>query len=202
LYLRSLLRGLFKGPPKDEAYRAALRAAAPAAADLHEMLRKADPLAASRLSPLDRPRIERALEVLHLTGESIVAHQARHALADRPFDALTIIIDRPPPEMAARLEARTRAMYEGGLVEEARGLLAKGYSPRLKPMMAVGYREAVAVALGQMGQAEAEAATLARTRQLAKRQRTWFRGQAPDGLWMRPDPRAVAKAAKDFLEAR
>jgi tRNA dimethylallyltransferase len=201
LYLRSLTKGLFDGPARDESYRAHLRELEAGGRSLHGILAELDPAAAARLKPADRPRLERALEVLHLTGESIVAHQGRHGLAERPYDALTIIVDRPKPEMEARLALRTSRMFEAGLVEEVRGLLARGLSPDLKPLKSVGYLEAVAVAQGRLGLKEAEAATLLRTRQLAKRQRTWFRGQMPEGLWMAPEAAAVAKVARDFLEA-
>jgi tRNA dimethylallyltransferase len=201
LYLRSLLKGLFEGPARDEAFRASLWERAPDGPALHRMLEALDPLAAARLKPADRPRLERALEVLHLTGESILTHQARHGLSERPYDALTIIVDRGPEEMEARLAARTKAMYEGGLVEEVRALLARGYSPSLKPLRSVGYLEAAEVALGRLDRDSAEAATLVRTRQLAKRQRTWFRGQTPEGLWMEPSREAVVRVVKDFLAA-
>jgi tRNA dimethylallyltransferase len=198
LYIRSLLRGLFDGPPRDEAYRAFLRSAA-GPEGLHGLLSELDPEAAAAIGPTERHRLERALEVLYLTGESIVAHQRRHALSERPYESLTVIVDRPLPEMEIRLAERTRAMYEGGLVEEARGLLEKGYDPSLKPLGAVGYREAVGVALGRLGLAEAEAETLLRTRRLAKRQRTWFRGQAPDGVWTAPE--GAARLVRQFLAA-
>ena len=200
LYLRSLVKGLFEGPPRDEAFRASLRAMAESGRSLHDILAERDPLAASIIRPTERHRLERALEVLHLTGESIAAPQARHALGDRMFDALTIIVDLDKGELSARLASRTSEMFRKGLVEEARGLLAKGYSPSLKPLQSVGYREAVEVALGRLDVKDAEESTLRRTRLLAKRQRTWFRGQTPEGLWMRPDPAAIGRVVKDFWE--
>jgi tRNA dimethylallyltransferase len=80
--------------------------------------------------------------------------------------------------------------------------LAGGLSPEAKSLKSVGYLEAVAVIQGRMGPAQAEAATLLRTRQLAKRQRTWFRGQTPEGLWMAPELEAVGKVVREFLELR
>jgi tRNA dimethylallyltransferase len=201
LYLRTLVRGLFDGPPRDPGFRSRLHQMLESGRSLHHLLSELDPLAAARIKPTERHRLERALEVFHLTGESIVTHQARHALADKHFDALTVIVDLEKRELDERLRIRTQAMFEGGLVEEARGLLEKGYSPSLKPFQAVGYREAVDAALGKIGLGEAMASTLRRTRQLAKRQRTWFRGQMPEGLWMIPDLAAVGRVVEDFWKS-
>ncbi len=186
-YLRALTAGLFEGPGRDDAFRARLAADAAAGMDLHARLAQVDPDTAARLAPADRVRIERALEVHHLSGRPISQWQREHGLAEKPFRTLTIIIDRAPEEMRERLERRTRLMFERGLVAEVEGLLAAGWSPDLKPFGSIGYKETVEHLAGRLSLAEAEEHTLSATRKYAKRQRTWFRGQMPDGHWFHPD---------------
>jgi tRNA dimethylallyltransferase len=166
--------------------------------DLYDYLKQKDPVSAKALNPSDRVRIERALEVLHLTGEGIAFHQARHALADQNFEILTIILDRSLQEMDKRLRDRTEAMFEAGLVEETQALLNKGYSPDLKPLRAVGYLECVDLLNGRLNLSQAKERVFIRTRQLAKRQRTWFRGQVSDGKWLYPNYGDVINLIADF----
>ena len=186
-YLRSLTRGLFEGPGRDDEFRRQLAAEAQQGINLHARLAELDPETAARLAPADRVRIERALEVLHLSGRSISQWQAEHGLAEAPFETMTIIIDRPPEEMAERLERRTRLMFERGLVEEVEKLLDQGWPDDLKPFGSIGYKETVQYLRGEISLDEALEKTLIATRQYAKRQRTWFRGQMPEGLWFHPD---------------
>ncbi|MDR1043827.1 MAG: tRNA (adenosine(37)-N6)-dimethylallyltransferase MiaA [Candidatus Adiutrix sp.] len=186
-YLRSLTRGLFEGPGRDPEFRARLATEVQAGADLHARLTALDPETAARLAPADRPRLERALEVLHLSGRSISQWQREHALAEKPFETLSLIIDRRPEEMRERLERRTRAMFEAGLAAEVEALLAAGWPPTLKPFGAIGYKEVLQFLQGRLSLDEALGKTLIATRRYAKRQRTWFRGQMPEGLWFHPD---------------
>ena len=199
-YLRSLTRGLFEGPGRDDDFRRQLSTQAAQGINLHARLAELDPDTAARLAPADLVRIERALEVLHLSGRSISQWQAEHALAEAPFAALTIIVDRPPGEMAERLERRTRLMFQRGLVEEVEGLLTQGWPEDLKPFGSIGYKETVQYLRGQINLDEAMEKTLIATRQYAKRQRTWFRGQMPEGLWFHPDQSAeIIGCLKDFF---
>ena len=81
------------------------------------------------------------------------------------------------PALAGRIERRTQAMFDGGLVEETRALLESGLEPALRRLNAIGYDETLDLIAGRISRAEAQRHTSARTRQLAKRQRTWFRHQ-------------------------
>ena len=92
-------------------------------------------------------------------------------------------------------------MFEGGLLEEVRGLLARGLSPDARPLRAIGYRQAVAVLRGEMARSEAEAEIVTATMQYAKRQRTWFRHQL-DGVWCYGDAREAAARSAASGEAR
>ncbi|MDR1656969.1 MAG: tRNA (adenosine(37)-N6)-dimethylallyltransferase MiaA [Deltaproteobacteria bacterium] len=198
LYLRSLTRGIFESPGRDDAFRGHLKELAQNGQNLYQLLTSLDPQSAAKIRPFDRARIERALEVFHQTGEGISSHQERHALAERPYNCLTVIVDRPVQELDHILKTRTRAIFDGGLIEETRALLAKGLSSELKPFKTVGYLEATEFLAGRMSLEQARESTFRRTRQLAKRQRTWFRGQCPDGLWMFPAPASVIEVIRDF----
>ena len=88
-----------------------------------------------------------------------------------------IEITLTPRLLAARIERRTRDMFDHGLVEETATLLAAGHEGALRALRAIGYEEAMDLLAGRLSRAEALARTNTRTRQLAKRQRTWFRHQ-------------------------
>jgi tRNA dimethylallyltransferase len=92
-------------------------------------------------------------------------------------------------------------MFEMGLVEELRGLLAQGHSRDCKPFQSVGYKECLAVLEGSLELKEARELVFIRTRQLAKRQRTWFRGQTPEATWLYPDFSSAMALVKGFLGA-
>ncbi|UQZ87904.1 tRNA (adenosine(37)-N6)-dimethylallyltransferase MiaA [Deltaproteobacteria bacterium Smac51] len=187
-YLRSLTSGLFEGPGRDEAFRARLAEEASSGVNLHARLVEVDPETAARLAPADRVRIERALEVYYLSGRTISQWQNEHGLAEKPFEkTLAIVIDRRADEMETRLEERTRKMFTSGLAKEVEDLLRQGWSPELKPFKSIGYKETVGYLNGEYSLEEAITRTFIATRRLAKRQRTWFRGQMPEALWFHPD---------------
>jgi tRNA dimethylallyltransferase len=95
------------------------------------------------------------------------------------------------------VERRTREMFERGLLDEVRGLLERGYGPELRPLQAIGYREAVAVIRGEMTSEDAETAIVTATMRFAKRQMTWFRHQA-DVTWF-TDAEKAYDAAVEWL---
>lgn len=175
LYLRALLDGLFEAPPPDPELRAQIREQARARGwpALHAELVAVDPDAARRIAPADRVRIERALEVYRQTGQPLSRLQA----AGRgPRRAATVVIVDPGPSLDERISARTRRMLDGGLVEEARALCAR-YGRGLKPLGALGYKEALAHLDGRLSEEALPEAIRVATRRLARRQRTWFRDQ-------------------------
>ncbi|MEW6265212.1 MAG: tRNA (adenosine(37)-N6)-dimethylallyltransferase MiaA [Thermodesulfobacteriota bacterium] len=202
LYLRSLLRGLFPGPGRDDLVRAGLaeEAARLGRAHLYSRLVRVDPKTAARLSPNDLVRVVRALEVFELTGRPISAFQAEHGLGERPYQTRIYCLILPRAELSARIELRARAMFEAGLLEETAGLLARGYAPDLKPLQSIGYKQASACLAGRLGLAEAVGETIKETRRLAKRQLTWHRSQ-PDTVWVTPadTDRIRAEAARFFF---
>lgn len=195
LYLRSLLRGIFEAPPKDEALRRALeaRAAAEGPEVLHRELARVDPETAARLPPADVLRVVRALEVHALTGVPLSAHHRSHERTPPRHRALVLGITPPRDELYRRVEARAEAMYDAGLAEEAVRVAARGPAARAQLERLMGYRDALALAEGRIDRAEAIARTKLAQRRYAKRQLTWFRAM-PEVEWLPwpPDPDAVA----------
>lgn len=200
LYLKALRDGLAELPRADQHVRARLDAEAAQFGwgALHERLREVDSEAAARIEPSDRQRIQRALEVYELTGTALSELQ-RRALADREFQIETIaLVPSARAALAERIEKRFDAMVDAGFVEEVRALRARGdLDPTLPSMRAVGYRQIWAHLDGSFDWPEARRKAIVATRQYAKRQLTWIRGDlrcepwpafAPDSL-----PRFLAR---------
>ena len=199
LYLRALLVGLFQGPSRDAELRRRLEGIAERHGDarLHRLLARVDPGAAARIPPGDRVRIVRALEVFRATGRPLSEHH-REAAGAAPGAAFVVGLAPDRVELRRRVEARTRRMLESGLLDEVRGLLERGYGPELRPLQAIGYRQALAVLRGAMTVQDAERGIVTDTMQYAKRQMTWFRHQA-DVQWF-ADGEAAYAAIASWLE--
>jgi tRNA dimethylallyltransferase len=193
-YVRALLQGLCEAPPVDPIVRDALRdrIAAGELPALHAELRAVDPIAAARIAPADRQRIERALGVFRTTGRPLSAWQADHDRTPR-HDAVLVGLDLPREALRDRIAARVEAMFAAGLVDEVRRLLAAGYDPALPSFAALGYRHVAEHLRAGLPVGEAMQRTIRDTQHYAKRQRTWFRG-LPDVRWVTPPvtPDAVA----------
>ncbi len=194
LYFRALLQGLSAMPEADPSLRAQISAEAATLgwAALHAQLADVDPLAAARIHATDPQRIQRALEVYRLTGRPISYWQAQPGTARLPLRVLKVIL--APAERAVlhqRIERRFDLMLENGFLDEVRGLralpeMAAVAAPLdLPAIRAVGYRQAWQFLDGQGSQAEFRDKGVFATRQLAKRQLTWLRGEL-DARWFDP----------------
>ncbi|MBL8920722.1 MAG: tRNA (adenosine(37)-N6)-dimethylallyltransferase MiaA [Myxococcaceae bacterium] len=172
LYIRVLLHGVVPAPGSDEALRAQLEQLADG--ELHAKLAAVDPITAKRLPTSDRVRLIRALEIHSLTGEPASAHRERHAFQADRYPFRLWVLDPPREPLYAAINARAKAMFDAGLVEETRALIAKGYR-EAAPMGAVGYAQALQVIDGAMTVEQAIADVAQKTRHYAKRQWTWFR---------------------------
>ena len=181
LYLRALTHGLAPLPQATPALRAALdaRAAREGWPALHAELATLDPEAAARIAPADRQRIQRALEVALSAGRPISQLQ-RATVSPLAAFALRYWV-LVPGERAAlheRLARRLNTMMLAGFLDEVRQLRARDdLTARHPAMRAVGYRQLWAHLDGEYGLEEAVGRVLAATRQLAKRQLTWIRGE-------------------------
>src|SRR3954470_155477 len=177
LYLKSLLRGLFDGPPADWGLRneieQELKQVGQAA--LYERLVQVDPVAASHIHPNDTRRLIRAIEVFRATGEPISHQQLQFEEGRRADECRVFVLRRRREELHARIEGRVEAMIECGLLDEARELTANGHELSRTARQAVGYREALAHLAGEYDRSEMRARITYRTRRFAKRQGTWFR---------------------------
>lgn len=181
LYYRVLEQGIAPLPQADPAYRRHLdeRAASQGWEALHGELAEVDPESAQRIQPADAQRIQRALEVHHLSGESLTDLHARAESRALPYTVKKFALWMEDRKLLHRLIAqRFEQMMEQGFLEEVRGLAARpGFSPDLPSMRAVGYRQLLEYLSGGKSLDDACASALAATRQLAKRQYTWMRSQ-------------------------
>jgi len=177
LYLMSLMYGMFEGPSADAVYRAELRdlAERQGVAALHTRLESVDPPAAERIHPNDYKRIERALEVHHLTGRPLSELQTQWAADTMRYPAVVVGIRRAKEDASRRINARVKAMIDAGLVEEVRSLLAEPEGLSTQARQALGYAQIIAHLDGRMSLEEAVEQIKIQTRRLAKHQRTWFR---------------------------
>jgi tRNA dimethylallyltransferase len=175
LYLRALLTGLFEGPERDEAVRADLlaRLEREGLEALRRDLGRVDPEALASILPGDSVRVVRALEVHALTGRPISA--LRRERPREPLSAALFGIRWPRTLLAGRIEARIRQQLADGFLAQARALLSAGLPPNAPGLHTLGYRELLAHLRGETSLEQAVATIALRTRQLAKRQETWFR---------------------------
>ena len=134
-------------------------------------LQATDPEAAAKIAPADAVRTQRALEVLYASGQPM----SRQATATPPpWRVLELGLN--PANLRQRIQQRTEQLYRDGLVDETRRL-SERYGTDLPLLQTIGYGEALQVIGGSLSTADAVKITSQRTRQFAKRQRTWFRRQ-------------------------
>lgn len=199
LYIRAFLEGLIDDGAARPGLREQLECEAQQAARagdphrLHRRLAERDPEAARRIHPNDVRRTVRALELALATGTPASRLRAAHGFADRPFRVLYLVLDPGREALDARIDARARAMIEGGLLQECRALRERGYGPELRPLQAIGYRHVMPVVDGIDTLANALEGMRRDTRRFARRQRTWFRA-VPDAVWVDPADRAGLEA--------
>ena len=178
LYFKALLEGLSPVPAIPDAVRAHWRGEAQrlGAQALHKTLHTRDPEMAERLSPSDKQRLTRALEVLDATGLSL-AHWQRQpgtpVLAETETVRLVMRPDRT--ELLARCDARFDMMMADGALDEVRALLEANLDPKLPAMGALGVAPLAAHIRGEAELAEAGARAKLETRQYVKRQLTWLK---------------------------
>ncbi|WP_166206447.1 tRNA (adenosine(37)-N6)-dimethylallyltransferase MiaA [Cognatiluteimonas telluris] len=192
LYFRALLRGLAPMPEADPQLRAQLAAQAQARGwdALHSELAAVDPQAAARIHPTDAQRIQRALEVWCASGRSISDWQRDHRGKPLPLRVLKLAlapVDRA--QLHARIEHRFDAMLDEGFLDEVRrlralpGLQSHPHPLELPAVRAVGYRQAWEYLSGDTDADAFRDRAIFATRQLAKRQLTWLRGEL-DARWL------------------
>jgi tRNA dimethylallyltransferase len=175
LYIRALLHGVVEAPGRDEALRQRLEAEAQALGRpaLHARLAAVDPEAAARIRPNDLVRVVRALEIA-AAGRTQSELFREHAFAPDRYRAVILALDPPREELHRRIDARVEAMFAGGLLDEARSLVAR-FGDRLPPKLPIGYAAAVAVVRGECASGDAVRRVQQETRSYARRQVIWLR---------------------------
>lgn len=224
LYLKSLLRGVHRGPPADWEFRRQIEEelqSLPLAA-LHERLQVIDPLLAAKLHPNDKRRIIRGLEVFKLTGQRLSHLQTQFDEAQPAAAARVFVLSWPREVLHQRIDARVEQMFAAGLVEEVRALLAKYGTLSRTALQAVGYREVadflhsreewsrseedrgqgtedgrvVSLPLSHYGCIEL---VKNRTHQFARRQETWFRSLSECRFVEMSDAQSPAEVAARII---
>lgn len=181
LYFKALENGLHGLPEANPVIRAQLDQEAEAIGwpALHKKLAIIDPETAARLMPNDMQRIQRALEVYELTGQTMTALYAQQANQVLPYDVLKVaLMPNDRQVLHERIALRFKQMLSNGFVEEVKHLLTQ--YPQLTAdstaMRCVGYRQALLYLNGEYDGEELCDRGIFATRQLAKRQLTWLRG--------------------------
>lgn len=215
LYFRALMQGLSSLPPADASVRMRLEREAEELGweALHNRLKQQDPEAAARISPRDRQRLQRALEVYELTAVPLSQHhqggdeqgklldRAASPFAGFPYTVFPLAVAPVRRELLhQRIEQRFLQMLDAGLVEEVAALRARGdLHPGLPAMKAVGYRQVWRYLDGCYGREEMVYRAIVATRQLAKRQFTWLR-RWPELLWLDTDSPGLVGQASACIE--
>jgi tRNA dimethylallyltransferase len=201
LYFRALAHGLSALPGADPELRARLTEEGERLGwqALHARLARLDPEAARRIRPSDRQRLQRALEVIELTGRPLSLQQ-QGATARPPFRILKLVVDPGSRvHLHRRIRERLDAMLAAGLLEEVRALMQRAdLHAGLPALRAVGYRQAWEHLSGQYDRDTFVLRALHATRQLAKRQLTWLRREF-DARWLPPAPARHAEALATHL---
>lgn len=194
-YLSALLEGLPPGAASDPILRAALEAwdrHRPEAA--HRFLEVNDPVSAGRISPANRRYTLRALEILLMTGGR-PSDRARPRGWTADWRIVKVGIQPSREDLYARIASRVAGMLDAGWGAEVRRLIEEGIPVESQAFQAIGYREVAEWVQGRAERRETEEKIVAATRQLAKRQRTWFARES--GVeWLSPERALAATLAR------
>lgn len=202
LYFRALESGISDLPDADAEIRLRLESEARDIGwqAMHARLAKVDPVSADRIHPNDPQRIQRALEIYQISGRSMTDHYDDGDASPFPFELIKIILnpgDRS--NLHERIKHRFLKMLDEGLVEEVRSFHANGrFSGSLPAMRMVGYRQVWNYLDGQTDYEEMVEKAIVATRQLAKRQMTWFRKEK-NGIWLDSDESGLIEQIQGIL---
>lgn len=174
LYIAAALN-TFEFPERDAELRQELEVELEALGShaMHRRIAELDPIAASRIDPLNGRRVVRALEILLITGEPFSAALPDENESWQPVLEIGLNSDRA--HLVERLAKRVEKMWQQGLVDEAQSLISSGLREGKTSSMAIGYRQALAQLDGELSQQEAIDQTVQLTQRYARRQMSWFR---------------------------
>ena len=195
LYYKALFEGLFEGPSADPETRR--RLAQITNEELAARLAAVDPAAASRIHANDTKRLIRALEVFELTGRPITSFQTDWSNSNQRHAATWIGLNWDKDALNRRINARVKAMFAAGWVEEARALIDRHGTLSPTAGEATGYRQIIEHLAGKLSFEDAVEQIKIATRQLARRQMKWFR-RFPNVRWLAGD-RATEEISGEVL---
>ena len=155
---------------------------------LHDKLHRLDPEAAAKIDARNFRRTIRALEVIMTTGRRFSEQRSQ---SESPYHLITIGLRRPRPELYERVDQRIDVMFASGFLDEVKGLLARGYSPSLPTMSAIGYRECIRLINGELSEEQAKTEIRRITRVFVRRQANWFKESDPNIRWFRVEEGVV-----------
>lgn len=207
LYFKALLSGLAQLPSANPEVRAKIEQEAASAGwrVMHARLATLDPEAAERIHFNDPQRIQRALEVIAITGRKLSDLHREQQEEELGYRVLKIVVcPESRAELHRRIEIRFMQMLDEGFLDEVAALREReDLDPSLPSMRCVGYRQAWSYLAGEITRDEMVQKSLAATRQLAKRQLTWLR-QESGALWydleMKSALDSVFREVRTFLE--
>ena len=206
LYIDSLLRGTDFAPvAENEELRARLTAEYDSLGGeaMHRRLAAVDRERAEKLSPTDKRRIVRSLEIFELTGRTATEHDEETRRRPPRFEAAYMVLNFTERQrLYERIDRRVELMVQAGLFEEVQGLLDRGVSPDCTAMQAIGYKEAALALRGEVTKAQAAELIKQGSRRYAKRQLSWFR-RREGALWINwedaPDFELARQLSREFL---
>jgi tRNA dimethylallyltransferase len=185
LYYRALVRGLFPGPGADEALRLRLEQIAErrGVEFLHRMVARVDPPSGQRILLRDRKRLIRALEVYFVTGKPLTEHFASTVSPLAGYETLSVGLSLTMELIVERVARRVEAQFSHGLLDEIRGLLARGVPETARPFGGLVYRQVLDYLHGVRNEAETRELIVRENRHYARRQLIWFRKE-PNLIWL------------------
>ena len=163
---------------------------------LHDKLKSLDRDTAEKIDARNYRRTIRALEVIFTTGRKFSEQRGQGVSI---YHLITIGLTRPRTELYQRVDERIELMFVNGFMDEVRGLLSQGYSPDLPSMSAIGYRECVKVAKGELTIEQAKTEMKRITRVFVRRQGNWFKESDPQIKWFHPGAQNAGREIEEYI---
>lgn len=177
LYIKTLTEGIIDNIQTDKEFRDNLKKLRYLHGNsfIHNKLKSVDIVSSDRINCNDYVRMERALEVYHLTGVRLSDLQTGHAFGERKYNSLKIGLRINKKTLEERIKSRTAKMIDSGLIREVENLVQKGYGKNAKPLKSIGYKEVLDYLDGRIIQDELFDLIVKNTKRLAKKQMTWLK---------------------------
>jgi tRNA dimethylallyltransferase len=186
MYYHALEQGLNQLPMADQTIRSRLNDEAEVAGwpAMHQKLESIDPISAEKIKPNDSQRVQRALEVFEISGQTLSSLQQVKS-TNQDISATKIILNaKDRPQLHLQIEQRFHSMIKNGLIDEVAGLKCRpDLNLSFPSMRCVGYRQVWQYLAGELNQDEMIFKSIVATRQLAKRQMTWLRKQPQESSY-------------------